>query len=109
MDFKKAIAAIKLFLLLLNQSNTSPKEDCAFLDATKAFDEVLHYGIYKKLLERGAPVNFIYVLQNWYGHLQCRVRWNNMLGELFPVTCGVRQGGILSPYLFAVYIDILMT
>lgn len=82
---------------------------CAFLDATKAFDKVLHNGIYKKLLERGASVNFIYLLQNWYGRLQCRVRWNDMLGELFPVTCGVRQGGILSPYLFAIYIDDLIT
>ena len=78
---------------------------CAFLDASKAFDKVLHNGIYKKLLERGAPVNFIRLLQNWYGRLKCRVRWNDAIGESFPVTCGVRQGGILSPYLFALYVD----
>jgi len=29
-------------------------------------------------LEKGAPVNFIYLLQNWYGYSQCRVRWNDM-------------------------------
>jgi len=62
---------------------------CAFLDADKAFDKVLHNGIYKKLLERGAPVNFIFLLQNCYGR--------------------VRQGGILSPYLFAIYICDLIT
>jgi len=28
-----------------------------------------------------------------------------MLGESFPVLGGVRQGGILSPYLSALYID----
>jgi len=28
---------------------------CAFLDATKAFIKVLHNGMYKKLLDRGAP------------------------------------------------------
>jgi len=82
---------------------------CAFLDATKAFDKVLRNDIYKKLLERGAPKNSIHHLQNWYGHLQCRVGWNDMLRDVFPVTCVVRQGGVLSPYLFAVYIDDLIT
>jgi len=30
------------------------------------------------------------------------MKWNNLLGEPFSVACGVRQGGILSPYLFAI-------
>jgi len=33
------------------------------------------------------------------------VKWNNVLGDIFPVLCGVRQGGVLSPVLFALYID----
>ena len=31
--------------------------------------------------------------------------WGNLLSETFYVSNGVRQGGILSPYLFNVYID----
>jgi len=81
---------------------------CAFLDATKAFDKVLHNGIYKKLLDRGALVTFVHLLKNWYGNLCCRVHWNDVLEEPFVVKCGVRQGGVLSPYLFAIYIDDLM-
>ena len=73
---------------------------CAFLDAGKAFDKVLHNGIYKKLLDRGAPVTFVHLLKNWYDNLRCRVRW---MGESFAVKRGVRQGGVLSPYLFAIY------
>jgi len=33
------------------------------------------------------------------------VKWNNALGDLFPVLCGVRQGCVLSPVLFVLYID----
>ena len=82
---------------------------CAFLDATKAFDKVLHSGIYKKLLDRGAPLSLVRLLQNWYSNLQCRVKWNNVLGDLFAVLCGVRQGGVLSPALFALYVDDLVS
>ena len=82
---------------------------CAFLDATKAFDKVLHSGIYKKLLDRCAPLSLVYLLQNWYSNLQCRVKWNNVLGDLFAVLCGVRQDGVLSPALFALYVDDLVS
>jgi len=31
--------------------------------------------------------------------------WNRTIGVGFQVRCGVRQGGVLSPFLFAIYID----
>ena len=33
-----------------------------------------------------------------------QVKWGNCLSKSFLVTNGVRQGGVLSPYLFAIYI-----
>ena len=36
------------------------------------------------------------------------VRWNNSLSDSFCVSNGVWQGGVLSPILFAIYIDSLL-
>jgi len=33
------------------------------------------------------------------------VKWNNVLGDIFLVLCGVLQEGVLSPVIFALYID----
>ena len=35
------------------------------------------------------------------------VKWNNLHSNSFKMTNGVHQGGILSPRLFAVYVDAL--
>jgi len=40
--------------------------------------------------------------------MHCSVIWNSLVGTPFGVNCGVRQGGILSPFLFAVYMDDLI-
>ena len=48
------------------------------------------------------------LLRNWYSKLQSAVRWNNFVGVWFPILCGVPQGGVLSPYLFAFYVDDLI-
>jgi len=31
--------------------------------------------------------------------------WKSILGDSFIMQCGVRQSGVLSPYLFSLYID----
>jgi len=39
---------------------------------------------------------------------QARVSWAGVVSGYFPVDNGVRQGGVLSPVLFCVYIDNLL-
>ena len=76
-----------------------------FLDATKAFDRVNHAVLFDKLKQRGVPGYMIRILAFWYSNQKMMVRWGNIMSESFNVSNGVRQGGILSPYLFNVYMD----
>jgi len=49
------------------------------------------------------------VIINWYSKLHIVVRWNNCLFVPLRVRSGVRQGGMLSPSLFNVYADTLIS
>ena len=46
---------------------------------------------------------FVRLLHNWYQKQTMQVSWGNRLSDPFGVSNGVRQGGVLSPTLFAVY------
>ena len=62
-----------------------------------------------KVLNRGAPMALVKFLQYWYSHLQCAVLWKCVLSENLTSQCGIRQGGVLSPYLFSsAYMDELI-
>ena len=73
-----------------------------FMDARKAFDRVNHWTLFEKLIRRGVNVDVVRLLSTWYESQKFHVLWGNHLTEGFHVTNGVRQGGILSPYLFNV-------
>ena len=81
---------------------------CSFLDASKAFDRLVHSGLFLKLIDRGTPKCFLDILINWYTDLQCRVRWDGYHGDWFCISAGVRQGGVLSPDLYNIYVDDLI-
>ena len=92
--------------------NGSPVYDC-FLDTSKAFDLVDHTLLFKRLLDRKLPSPIVRFLLSWYKSqqmsVQMSVRWNGADSQKFSVANGIRQGGVLSPILFTVYIDELLS
>lgn len=85
-------------------SSSTPVYLC-FMDASKAFDKVNHYHLFNKLIKRGLPALVIRLLMFWYSTQEFLVRWCNSVSPSFTVSNGVRQGGILSPYLYNVFVD----
>ena len=78
------------------------------LDASKAFDRV-HYGKLFRLLEkRNIPVQIRRLLLDMYTRQKMKTVWNGCESNDFSVKNGVKQGGILSPILFCIYIDELL-
>ena len=81
---------------------------CAFLDASKAFDRLVHSGLFMKLIARGVPKIFLDLIIYWYSNLKCRVKWDDCFSEWFSINAGVRQGGILSPDFYCLYVEDLI-
>ena len=78
------------------------------LDASKAFDRVNFIKLFDKMLRKGMCPLTVRLLLNMYTQQKLQVKWNNILTQQFDVTNGVRQGGVLSPLFFSLYIDDLL-
>jgi len=48
------------------------------------------------------------LLAYWYSHHQASVIWVNTRSNVFMIGNGTKQGGLLSPYLFSRYIQLLL-
>ena len=78
------------------------------LDASKAFDKVNLLLLFRKLRDKGmCPIILRFIVKLYIN--QCiQVRWNELRSERFPISNGVKQGGVMSPLLFNVYMQYLI-
>src|SRR6218665_1622832 len=74
----------------------------------KAFDCINHELLWKTLLEMGIPKHLIQLLRGFYEDQSAVIRTEFGDTDRFKIKKGVRQGCILSPFLFNLYAERIM-
>lgn len=80
-----------------------------FVDFAAAFDSVHRESMWRVLHQAGIPLKLCNVLRNLYSGAASQVRIHGELTEPFAVNTGVRQGCILSPALFVLSLNWIMS
>ena len=56
-------------------------------------------------MKRRLPIALLCVLENWFNNSWTSVKWRSALSRFINIEFGVRQGSVLSPSLFAMQLN----
>ena len=79
-----------------------------FIDLKKAFDRVWHEALWATMKKYKIKSSIIRAIENLYDKAQIAVLFDGSTGEWFRTTVGVRQGCLLSPTLFNIFLERIM-
>ena len=97
-------AHLTLYNLIQNFCHKNGKKLYAcFVDFSKAFDRLPRDLLFEKLRALGIKGKFLSVLQNLYENDKACIQVDGKISEEFHVSQGVRQGCVLSPLLFNIF------
>ena len=79
-----------------------------FYDLAKAFDSVPRRAMWRILKKLGFPPVIISIIQALHDGMMGKVVHNNPCSDDFPISCGLKQGCVLAPTLFSIYLAAMM-
>jgi hypothetical protein len=79
-----------------------------FIDFTKAFDTVTRDGLWQVLRKYGCPEKFTNLIKALHTGMQAHVSHGNAQSKEFTVKNGVKQGCVLAPTLFSIYLTAML-
>ena len=83
--------------------------DHVFIDFKKAFDRVWHSVIWATMRKYNISALLVRIIEQLCDKATSSVQTNGSIGERFRTTVGVRQGYHLSPYLFNIFLERIMS
>lgn len=78
---------------------------CCFVDFKSAFDTISRRALIFKLLQSGIGGNFLSVLENIYSDVNYSIKVDNTFSDSISSRVGVKQGCVLSPLLFNLFLS----
>jgi hypothetical protein len=105
--FRKGRACSDALLVLSEVAESRGKQRvfAGFIDITKAYPSVWRDGMWKKLLDIGVRDKMFRVIKSLYAKCEVGVKVDGTVGEWYEEFVGVREGCVVSPLLFAIYIN----
>ena len=79
-----------------------------FIDFKKAFDREWHEALWATMRKYNINASIIRAIENLYDKAKSAVLFNGSRGEWFRTAVGVRQGCLLSPTLFNIFLERIM-
>ena len=79
-----------------------------FIDFKKAFDRLWNKGLWQSMANFGISQEIIDIIKSLYDNSSSAVLINNITRSFFDTTVGVRQGCLLSPVLFNIFVEKIM-
>ena len=79
-----------------------------FIDFKKAFDRVWHEGLWQVMRSFNIEEGLVQAIEALYNQASSAVQLNGSIGDFFKMSIGVRQGCILSPVLFNIFLEKIM-
>ena len=101
-------AALMFTVALAEARDTKTTLYTACIDASKAFDVVWHNSMLRKLYNLGLPSACWNILKDSYAEMSSVVNWEGELSKPFLERQGVRQGGIISPSAYKMFLNPLL-
>ena len=91
--------------IVLGRKRVKKSTFTCFLDIRKAYDTVCREALWVSMLEKDIGGKMWRVVKNLYREVGSCVRLGEEKTEWFSLDVGLRQGCILSPILFSIFID----
>ena len=98
-----------LKLLIEKRREFNLETHLLFIDYEKAFDNIQRQILFNILKSRHIPDTLLKAIVDIYTKNKILIKFNNKLSKSVEINKGVRQGCPLSPTLFNIYLDEIIT